>query len=63
MKEDLIPKPKSKFIKVRCNDCKTESIIFSKAAGVIECSECGEKLAIPTGGEIEVKARILEVLD
>ena len=54
--------PKSKFIKVRCNKCKNEQIIFGKPAKKITCLVCGETLAESTGGKAKIKARILEVL-
>ena len=55
--------PTSKFIKVRCNKCKNEQIIFSKPAKKITCLVCGEVLADCTGGKAKVKARILEFLE
>jgi len=55
--------PTSKFIKVRCNKCKNEQIIFGKASTKITCLVCGAPLAEPTGGKTNIKARILEVLE
>ena len=55
--------PVSKFIKVRCAKCKNEQIIFGKASRGVECLVCNTTLAVPTGGKINVKSRILEVLD
>ncbi len=52
----------SKFIKVRCSNCKNEQVIFGKSSQVTKCLVCGEILASPHGGKSEVKARILEVL-
>ena len=53
---------KSRFIKVRCEKCKNEQIIFSKAATEVKCLVCNEVLAEPTGGAVKVKGHILEVL-
>lgn len=61
-KKKLIPKPESKFLKVRCSECKNEQKIFSKPTQKVKCLECGEILAEPTGGNAEIKARLLEVL-
>ncbi len=56
--------PESKFLKVRCNKCKNEQIIFGKAASTVKCLVCGELLASPTGGKTKVaEARVLEVLE
>lgn len=54
---------KSKFIKVRCNKCKNEQIVFGKAATKVNCLVCGEDLLEPTGGKSRIKARVLEVLE
>ena len=54
---------KSKFIKVRCNKCKNEQIIFEKPSSKIECLVCGAPLSGPTGGKGKIVARLLEVLE
>jgi len=55
--------PTSKFLKVRCNKCKNEQIIFGNAANSIKCLVCGEMMATSTGGKTKVEARVLEVLE
>ena len=60
--EEMIPAPKSKFVKVRCKKCKNEQVIFGKTASKVDCLVCGSELAEPTGGKSKIKARILEVL-
>ncbi len=54
--------PKSKFIKVKCQKCKNEQIIFGKAASKVECLVCKNLLAEPSGGKTKLKTKILEVL-
>ena len=56
-------KRKSKFLKVRCQKCKNEQIIFGKCSTVVRCLVCGKVLAYPTGGKSDVRCSILEVLD
>lgn len=58
-----LKEPTSKFIKVRCPKCKNEQIIFGKAASKIKCLVCDKLLAYPSGGKVQVRARVLEVLD
>jgi len=53
---------KSKFVKVRCEKCKNEQIIFGNVSSQVKCLVCNEVLAEPTGGKANVKARVLEVL-
>jgi len=52
----------SKFLKVKCSKCKNEQIIFEKASSPVKCLVCGNILAEPTGGKVEVKSKIIEVL-
>jgi len=57
-----VNEPKSKFVKVRCQKCKNEQVIFGKPASMVECLVCNKVLAEPTGGKGKIRARILEVL-
>ena len=59
----LIPKPRSKFWRVRCLKCNNEQIIFSNATNKIYCNVCGETLAEPAGGRAKINAEIIAVLD
>ena len=43
----------SKFLKMKCEKCKNEQVIFEKAAIPVKCLVCGELLAKPTGGKAE----------
>ncbi|MBI2040715.1 MAG: 30S ribosomal protein S27e [DPANN group archaeon] len=53
---------RSRFVKVRCEKCKNEQIIFSNASTKIACLVCKEILAEPAGGKAKIKAGILEIL-
>lgn len=52
----------SKFVRVQCNKCKNEQIIFGKISSRVDCLVCKEELAEPTGGKSKIKGKILEVL-
>ncbi|MFZ2455988.1 MAG: 30S ribosomal protein S27e [Candidatus Altiarchaeia archaeon] len=56
-------KTRSRFLKVKCNDCGNEQVIFGCASSPIKCIVCEKMLAVPTGGKTQVKTEILEVLD
>ena len=60
---DMVPTPKSKFIKVRCAKCKNEQIIFGHACSIVPCLVCNQEVAYPTGGKAKISARVLEVLE
>jgi small subunit ribosomal protein S27e len=59
----MAKKTKSRFLKVKCNDCGNEQVIFGCAATNIKCIVCEKDIAVPTGGKTLVKTEILEVLD
>jgi len=59
---ELIPMPKSKFLKVQCEKCKNEQIIFNKPATIVKCLVCENILAEPTGGVGNIKAKILKII-
>ena len=60
--EKIKKEPKSKFVKVRCQKCKNEQVIYGKSATEIKCLVCDKPLARPTGGKSKIRARVLEVL-
>jgi small subunit ribosomal protein S27e len=55
-------KPKSKFVKIRCQSCKNEQTIFEGATTKVECLVCNAIVAEPKGGKAEIKARVIEFL-
>ena len=62
MKKATIPQPTSRFLKVKCNGCKNEQVVFGSATSVVPCAVCGMALAEPTGGKAVITAKILQVL-
>ncbi len=48
-----------KFLRVKCEKCKNEQVVFEKPAGDIRCLKCGEILAEPTGGKGNFRCKIL----
>ncbi|MCW3996725.1 MAG: 30S ribosomal protein S27e [Candidatus Bathyarchaeota archaeon] len=59
----LIPKPKSVFLRVKCQKCGNEQLIFSNAVNTITCNVCGETLATPTGGRAKINGEVLNILE
>ena len=60
--ENLIPRPTSRFLRVRCRSCESEQIIFSHTTHVIRCRTCEETLAEPTGGKAKINGIVIAVL-
>ena len=42
-----VKEPKSKFLKVKCDDCGSEQITFSNPAMEVKCLVCGKTLIEP----------------
>lgn len=60
---DLIPKPRSKFIRVKCPDCGNEQVIFGSASMVVKCNVCDGILAEPTGGKVKIRGDVFDIFD
>jgi len=48
-----------KFLKVKCEKCNNEQVIFEKSSSKVKCLACGEVLAEPSGGKAKIKAKVL----
>jgi small subunit ribosomal protein S27e len=59
----LIPKPKSRFLRVKCLKCGNEQLLFSNTVNKVTCNVCSETLAEPTGGRAKIKGKILTVFE
>jgi small subunit ribosomal protein S27e len=58
----MTDKKESKFVKVKCGKCKNSQIIFGKASSKVRCLECDGIIALPSGGNAKIRARVEEVL-
>ena len=55
--------PKSRFLKVKCNDCGSEQVVFGSSASTVKCLVCGKILVEPAAGKSKIMAKITKVLD
>lgn len=60
---DLIPRPRSRFLRVRCPDCGNEQVVFGNASMLVRCNVCDGVLAEPTGGKTRIRGEILDVFE
>ena len=60
---NLIPRPRSKFIRVKCPDCGNEQAIFRSASTIVKCNVCDGVLAEPSGGKAKLRGEVVESLD
>jgi len=49
----------SKFLKVKCEKCKNEQMVFEKASTKVKCLVCGEMLAEPSGGKVRLNVKVM----
>ena len=56
-------KQRSRFLRVRCNDCGNEQLVYSHVSSVVRCKVCSKTLAVPRGGKAEIKTTILGVVE
>lgn len=47
-------------MKVKCDGCGNEQIIFDRPAGDVQCVVCDDVLAESTGGRAEFTATVVE---
>ena len=62
-RKEIIPTPKTKFVRVRCPECSQESIIFNAAKSEVKCKHCDEVIATTTGGLANITAEIIEIIE
>lgn len=58
---EIIRKPNSRFLKIECDKCKNEQIIFDRASTVVKCLVCENILAEPSGGVARLKVKVDKV--
>jgi len=56
-------KVRSRFLKVKCEDCENEQIVFDRGTTIVKCVICGRTLVEPTGGKARINAEIKEILE
>ncbi len=61
--ETLTVGPRTKFVEVECPKCGNKQVVFSNAATLVKCHNCGETLVVPTGGKAKILGKIIRVFD
>ncbi|MDH7563406.1 MAG: 30S ribosomal protein S27e [Candidatus Bathyarchaeota archaeon] len=61
--EDLIPAPRSRFLRVKCLKCGNEQVVFSNTVNKVTCNVCGNVLAEPSSGRAKIKGEIVTVFE
>ncbi|MCR4369114.1 MAG: 30S ribosomal protein S27e [archaeon] len=62
-KKDMIPKPRTKFLRLKCQGCGNEQNVFSAASRQPKCLACNSVLAQTTASRIRTKTKIIKELE
>lgn len=55
--------PKSKFLKVKCEDCGSEQTVFNKPAMEVNCLVCGKTLMKSGASTPKILTKNVKVLE
>lgn len=58
---ELVPKPRTKFIRVKCSGCGSEQTIFSAASTNVKCLACNQEMAKSGASKIQIRTKIISV--
>jgi len=61
--KELIPRPKSVFLKLKCLKCGNEQIVFERSSSFVKCKVCDEVIIEPSGGRAKIKGEIIQKLE
>ncbi len=50
---------RGEFLKVKCDECGNEQVVFSKPAGDVACVVCDDILATAQGGKARLNAEVV----
>ena len=59
----IIPRPKTKFYRLKCPGCGNEQNVFSAASTRVTCVVCNAELAKTKASKIETKTKILKIFN
>ena len=62
VRKELIPKPGSNFLRVKCTKCGNEQVVFDRAAVQVKCNVCEDVLLETQGGKAKIKGEVTQVL-
>ena len=57
---DMVPRPRTKFYRVKCGACGSEQTIFSAPATKVKCLACNSVLAEPGASNAVLKTKVLK---
>ena len=61
--DNLIPRPKTKFLRVKCPGCGKEQIIFSAASTKVCCLACNTEFGKTGASKVKLNAKVIRELE
>lgn len=59
----MIPKPRSNFVKIECENCQNITNLYTYSTKKILCKSCNAEILVNTGGQAQIHGKVLETLD
>ena len=63
MEKEIVPKLRTKFLKLKCSACGNEQTVFSAATSVVKCLACNQILAETGAHKIRPRTKIIRELE
>lgn len=60
---EIIRAPKTKFLRLKCNNCKGEQNVFSAATTDIRCVGCKAIIAESSASKTRARTKVIKVLN
>ncbi len=60
MHKEIAPRPRTRFLKLKCNACGNEQVVFSAATRDVNCLACNQVLAESGASKIRLRAKIVK---
>jgi small subunit ribosomal protein S27e len=58
----IVPAPKTSFVKVKCQKCGNEQVVFSAPSMKVKCVACDSLLAEPGASKAKMHGKIVKTM-
>jgi len=63
MVENFVPRPRTRFLRLKCNSCSNVQTVFSAATTQVRCLVCNSLLAESGASKIRLNVKAVRVLE
>lgn len=61
-KKDIVPEPRTSFLKVKCPKCGNEQVVFSAPSMKVKCVACDSLLAEPGASKAKMHGKVVKTV-